>query len=258
MPSILNFLRIFVQHCLGGSIGGQVDDFQANAGPLVLASLLATQNETRSCVTMCRCTPVPQSPPLLVEWSAPKPSHQPTQRPAGISGCNPPWLVAPIGSHLGTQPSQPAAIRKGLRRPTLEHAAALISLGGQANAPAARRSSSTTGMASVDAGPPGARPEEDSTLHLRIVAVFVILVGGLLGSTPPLFIEAFKRPDSATTRVARAFVAGVSPPAACCILCSSICGDQRPAWARMHLLLSAAAAVQFVHTPAFRHAWHVV
>lgn len=101
-------------------------------------------------------------------------------------------------------------------------------------------------MASGAAGAGDPPDENDSTLHLRIVAVFVILVGGLLGSTPPLFIEAFKRPDNATTRVVRAFVAGVSPPATCC---SRRELDGRGPWPRAwgqhgcHLDLSAVAAV---------------
>ncbi|GFR41738.1 hypothetical protein Agub_g2491 [Astrephomene gubernaculifera] len=47
------------------------------------------------------------------------------------------------------------------------------------------------------------------TLGLRIAAVFIILLAGLLGGLPPLFLKAFQRQESLQTFLIRAFSAGV-------------------------------------------------
>lgn len=50
---------------------------------------------------------------------------------------------------------------------------------------------------------------EESTLGLRIAAIFIILSAGLLGGVPPLIIKALRNQDSLLTFLIRAFSAGV-------------------------------------------------
>jgi zinc transporter 1/2/3 len=50
---------------------------------------------------------------------------------------------------------------------------------------------------------------EGNTLNLRIIAIFVILLGGLIGGFPPIFTPLFRDPFGMASRVLRAFSAGV-------------------------------------------------
>ncbi|KAI8474633.1 MAG: ZIP family transporter [Monoraphidium minutum] len=49
----------------------------------------------------------------------------------------------------------------------------------------------------------------ESTLDVRIIAIFAIAAGALLCGLPPLFLRAFQSADSPVSRVARAFSGGI-------------------------------------------------
>ena len=71
---------------------------------------------------------------------------------------------------------------------------------------------SRTLLANISDAPPPLAEEENEpfdTLDLRIIGIFVILIGGLIGGFAPFALPFFKSPTHWATLVLRSFAAGV-------------------------------------------------